>query len=414
MNKNYKIRRLERNDCAKFSTLMSFAYPGFAPKLAEKIFNFRMESGDAYIYGLFDGGDLLGSYRRHNFEMCFRGAKIKVAGLGGVAVDMRQKKKHICLEMIKEFHRQSVEDGYRLAALYPFRVEFYRKMGYGVVTRVRKFVFNSTDLPQGDAGACEFVESEAEYLEYYNKKAAEINGMIFRDATPFKLMRELGRPPKNRVGVRRNGRLTACMEFAFADFGKSSPFSYSIEVKETLYDAPEDLRALLAFLRAQSDQTKKIAVYSFDPDFWLSALDISSPEPGTALLDEFHIGETVGYGLMTRVLDAAGMREILASLKFNETSVEAVFVVEDDLIAANDMEFAVKIADGRFIDEPACASAPRIKISVEDFSIFLMGGTTLSSLARHSRRVACADAKLLRALDAAFALDRPPECWNVF
>lgn len=346
--------------------------------------------------------------------MCFRGARIKVAGLGGVAVDMRHKKKHVCLEMIKEFHRQSVEDGYSLAALYPFRVAFYRKMGYGVVTRIRKFVFNSTDLPQENAGACEFVETESEYLEYYNKKAAEINGMIFRDETPFKLMRELGRPPKNRVGVRRGGRLTGCMEFGFADFGKSNPFVYSIEAKELLYDSPEDLRALLAFLRAQSDQTKKIVVYSFDPDFSLSALDISSPESGTAILDEFHVGETIGYGLMARVIDAAGMRKILALREFNDTSADAVFIVEDDLIASNDTEFAVKIADGRFIDRPAGADAPRIKISVEDFSIFLMGGTTLSSLARHSRRIACADAKPLRALDAAFALDRPPECWNVF
>lgn len=406
------IRRLEIQDKASFSSVMGSAYPGFRTEFRDAIFDYRLSRDDALLYGAFVGERMAGSYRRHSFTMNLRGTRLPISGLGGVAVDVAYKKQHVCLEMVRDFHRESLLAGKVLATLYPFRTDFYAKMGYGLVSRLHAFTLDITDFPKGDFSACAAIDDPDVHRAYYNRKAAERHGLFLRTETFGELGRLLGMPAKKRIGVWREGRLTGACEYAFVGVSPANPFHYELELRELLYDTPEDLRALLHFVRAQDDQVRRVRLYTFDPDFALALDSMHAPVEGVNILDEFHMGETLGYGLMARVLDVRGLCEALGGADFNQVTAEAVFELTDDLHPENSGRLDWVLENGRLATRPAGAQAPKLALSIADFSALICGSISLSSLWRHAR-LGTQSPELLPALDRAFFAP-PFECWTIF
>ena len=356
-----KHRRLEAQDAAAFHRVTGNAYPGFTQELREKVFAYRMahpDLVDSVLYGTFDGEMMQGAWRFHRYDMNFRGQRLPVCGLGGVAVDMPFKKQKVCLTMVSGFHHQGLAEGYALALLYPFRASFYHQMGYGVCTHVYQHHLRLTDLPKGDKSLCGWIDDDAQWLAYYNKVAERTHGMFLRPPAFGQMASALGFPPKKRVGVWREGTLHGCMEIQAVGVSAANPFHYHFEVKELLYDEPSDLRALLAFLRDQEDQAESLVFYTFDPEFALSLEAHSDPVPGENILDEFHIGERKGYGMMARVLDLTTLRPVLEACRWNDVTLDVVFEVRDNLLAANNGPFGFTLEQGRLLQRSPNANAP--------------------------------------------------------
>ena len=409
------IRPLLATDQAAFTFLMSNAYPGF--KLSEDkravIFDYRLSHDDTVLYGSFDGETMVGSYRRHRYEMNLYGRMLPVSGLGGVAVDMPNKKEKVCLEMVKDFHRESLAKGAIFATLYPFDIGFYRHMGYGVCSVIYQYKMRIGDLPKGDKSGCAWITDTKEWLAYYNAYASRTHGMMRRPDDFGALGVLIGAPPKKRVGVWREGRMTGYMELDFQAIGAENPFHYRLDVREILADTPEDLGALLAFLRDQEDQVQELILHSFDPMLHLSLLSCRSTEPGKSILDEFHLGPRAGYGLMIRVLDLARLRTVLQDLRFGQADFEVVFDLHDDLLPQNNGPFPFVVERGRLVSRPASEKAVHIALEMADFSPFIAGAVSLTELHHHQKLQGCADAPLPE-LDRAFGLHKPLECWTIF
>ncbi len=410
------FRRLEPKDCDAFCRVSKSAYPGFADFPIEKLFKHRMDHPDDFdteLFGAFEDDKLLGSWRTHDFTMTFRGQNLPVLGLGGVAVDLPFKKQKVCLQMVEQFHRQALEQGRAMTLLYPFRASFYQAMGYGMASHLYRHTVRVTDLPAGDKSSCGWIEDREEWLAYFNTYASRTHGMIRRPQNFGHLAQALGFPKRNYVGVWRDGSLHGAMELAATDFAEQNPFRYHFTVKELLADEPCDLHALLAFLRAQEDQTQTVVLHSFDPDFGLAFQDHSDPTHEDTILEEFHIGESKGYGLMARVVDCEALLPTLKACRWGRESFELVFELHDSLLTRNHRSLDVVVEEGRWTDRAASSGAARIRMDIAEFSSLLMGASSLRALHRYGR-LSTTDEALLPLADRAFAVETPPECWTVF
>jgi len=78
--------------------------------------------------------------RTYKFDMNFSQTPITVGGVGMLAVDMLHKKEENAFHLIKYFYKMNKEEGNNLVMLNPFRVNFYKKMGFGIGTSVHQSI----------------------------------------------------------------------------------------------------------------------------------------------------------------------------------------------------------------------------------------------------------------------------------
>ncbi len=410
-----QIKKLERQDKHSFKHLSGVAYPGFNNELIGRVFDLRLNSQDTRLYGLFEDERALGIFRYHDFQMNFHGEMIPVSGLGGVAVDMVDKKEKVCLEMIKEFHEISLSQGAVFATLYPFRLNFYRKMGYGYGPRMQQYGLKIKDFPTGDKSDCFWLEPkhDDEWLDFYNRYANAHHGMMEKKYPDLKAQDELGIPRKKRIGVRREGRLTASATLKFVNIPKDNLFSYDLEISEIFYEESSDLKSLCAFIRAQEDQIENAIVIDFDEDLIYSLDNLNNPFDTSEIFGGAHVGQKVGYGLMYRVLDLERFVNILGKRDFNGANLSLVFNISDTMLEKNNRRFDLNLENGRISNTKSAQNSIEIKLDIADFSSLMMGSISLESLYRH-QRADISEPKKTPATDAALKPVEKPRCWTMF
>jgi len=136
-----KLRNEE--DFLHFVDIVIGAYPGRMDdsqptKEQLKALFMHNQNNDAAIhyYGLWEENKLVGGMRLHDFEMNLFSKMIPVGGIGLVAVDLLRKKEKMAKELIDHFFKVFLEKQVHFVALYPFRPDFYKKMGFGYGPKV--------------------------------------------------------------------------------------------------------------------------------------------------------------------------------------------------------------------------------------------------------------------------------------
>ncbi|MGD8623698.1 MAG: GNAT family N-acetyltransferase, partial [Anaerolineae bacterium] len=155
-----EIRKLVEDDLDDAVRIVGDAYPGWKivsaadrEKFKEQMSVRLRQDPTAALYGLFRDGTLLGTMALHDFVMNFLGTRLPVGGVGLVAVALDHKKEHVAKEMMAHFLRHCRAQGQPLAALYPFRPDFYRKMGFGYGTKMNEYRVRPDDFPRGASRA---------------------------------------------------------------------------------------------------------------------------------------------------------------------------------------------------------------------------------------------------------------------
>ena len=67
--------------------------------------------------------------------------QVDIGGVGLISVDLLHKKEHVAKNIMKAFHNHYRSQGVTLTALYPFRPDFYVKMGYGLGKKMNQYKF---------------------------------------------------------------------------------------------------------------------------------------------------------------------------------------------------------------------------------------------------------------------------------
>ncbi len=148
------IRKLPEEDLDEYVRIVYNAYPGFGldmEKLRGRMLKILKEDTVSNLYGLYREGKLLGGMRCLDLTMKLLSTKTVGGGVGLVAVDLLHKEEKVCKELITYFLKHYRKKGISIALLYPFRPDFYKKMGFGYGTKVNQYRIKPESLPKGDS-----------------------------------------------------------------------------------------------------------------------------------------------------------------------------------------------------------------------------------------------------------------------
>jgi len=416
------VRRLDKSELSLLVPIVANAYPSFGVhsaedqrKMAER-WAAQLTDPAVGFFGAFrreSDGALVGGMKLYDFPMNVYGAQVLTGGVGMVAVDFFAKKQRVAFDLIQFFVRHYRERGVALVELYPFRPDFYAQMGFGYGTRANEYRFAPASLPHGTGRAhvrALTAEDAPLVAECYERHQRGTHGMIARSREAWD--RVYARAESRFAGVVRDGRVEGYLIFTFKTAPSVNFLTQDLDVEELVYETPEALAELLAFLRSQADEIRRVVLRTQEEDFHLVASD---PRDGTAVMFPHvtHETNTQGVGLMYRVVDVPGFFAAVREHNFGGQTCRVQFTVRDSFLPENGGSVVVHFNEGRALVVGDGDSDVQVALDVADFSSLVMGSTPFAALHRTGRATA-SDAAYLTTLDRLFRVEQRPVCMTAF
>ena len=379
-----EIRQLRDDELDQFVSIARAAYPGVTVAADDLLERLRRTTGDQNpaisTYGGFRDGELLGVMRYLDFMMSFHGTMLPVGGMGFVAVDLLHKKQHVAKDLISGYMRHYRERGAPLAALYSFRPDFYRQMGFGYGTRINAYRLRSAAFPRGPHTNLRSLarESAPAILACHNRDVARTHGMFVRGEA---LMGHLLESTERRVVAYMAG--DTVQGYLIYQFERGANFiDNALEIVELIAEHPVALRELCAFIHVQADQVERVVWNTHDDQVHHL---VSDPRNGSGRLTPsvYHETNAQGIGMMYRLLDTAGFFRAVAGHRFGGESITLAISVRDSFLPENAGELVVRFESGRPTLDSSAQPDARISLSVEDLSALVMGSADFAALQRY-------------------------------
>ena len=346
-----KIRMIKEDELKRYAEIVFNAYPGFgvpdAEKAAEYIKKVLDSDHSPAPWGVFEDGEMAGGMLIDDFDMNFRSKNVAAKGVGLVAVDLTRKREKICREMIKSFIAQTADSACDFALLYPFRPDFYRKMGFGYSSSLKKYRIRTAAFPRkGDKSGIRLASDgdTGAITELYNAEAASTHGMIKRTIGDFERLMT----GKMRTAVHVSGKtIDGYMCFGFRKGHESNFTLNDLIVRELMVKAsdPAVTAAFHAFINSQSDQCVWTDITTFDDEFY-HLFDDPRDRDGALVSGVNHDSYRGGVGLMCRVTSPGGPAALFRDAELGGGDVDVLFKVSDTL-SGGPGEYAVSFRDGR-------------------------------------------------------------------
>jgi predicted acetyltransferase len=348
----------------------------------------------------------------HDFTMTLHSTQTLVGGVGLVAVDLAHKKEKVCKELIEFFLQHYRKKGACMTALYPFRPDFYRKMGFGYGTKVSLYKIKPGDLPRGKSrGHIQLLDKSdlRAIVNCYDRYAKRTHGMMKKCAYEF------GRYEKSitRIAGYKSGkRLLGYVAFTFKPLKPGNFILNDLRVEELIYENRDVLSELLTFLHTQADQINRILIYTEDDDFHFLPHD---PRDGSdeLLVPLYHQSSVQGVGIMYRVIDTVGLFEVLKNHSFGDQTCKLKISITDSFCRENQGSCIVHFRDGRPRIKKSARFDVEIRLDVSDFSSLVMGTADFESLFTYGL-VEISDDKYVGAVRKLFLTDHKPVCTTQF
>jgi predicted acetyltransferase len=417
------LRRLTEAEYDPFVRLAANAYPAWGVHSAEDrqrmVERLVARAGDPSVehYGAFREGALVGGMALYDFTMNVYGVQVPTGGVGLVAVDLLHKKERVAHDLVTFFWEHSRARQAPLAALYPFRPDFYKHMGFGYGAKTSEYRVQPANLslPQGSSKEHIAYLAGADLqpiFECYQRYQARRHGMMQRSEAEF--TRRLASSDHTIVGYRRDGRIEGYLIFAFKPVQPDNFIANDLYVAEWVYETPAALGELLAFLHSQSDQVRLIVVRTQDEHFHHLLRD---PRDGSGAVIPHvvlaHVSNTQGVGIMYRVLDTVGAFRALAAHNFGGQSCRLNVTLADSFFPHNAGSVAVHFDNGvaRIAEEDD--AEVEMRLDVAEFSSLLMGAVSFKGL--HAYGLAqISNPSWLDTIDRLFLAREKPMCLTAF
>ncbi len=408
-----EIRELTADELEESITLSARAYPGLELSNRTNRTHYREriiqadEDPTTRFQGLFEHGEMRGVMRWHDFTMNFFGIQTLAGGLGGVAVDLLHKKEKVAAEMVSVFLHHYKDRGAPVAALYPFRPDFYRRMGFGYGTPVLHYRFTPASLPRGSSKAnlVYLAHGDGQKLhDCYERFFLRTHGMMAR-RTQF-WHTALNDPGSQLIGVSRNGHLGGYLVFGFEKGRHDNFMSNTIHIRELVYDTAEDLSELLTFLQTQADQIETISYNTQDESFFYLLRDPRADAGAMLPRTIAHQDSTRGLGIMYRVLDIPGLLDTLSDHNFGGVTCRLRVDLRDSFFPENAGSHMIDVSDGAARLDRRAVPEVSLSLDIADFSSLVMGAVTLRKLAAYGLAT-LSDNRYLGRLDQMFGGPRP-------
>ncbi len=407
------IRKLKSSEFGKYVDIAARAYPGMELESPEKRKNILKRLRDSHkydptvkSYGNYRGRRLCGAIKLHDFEMNVFGAKARLGGGAFLAVDLPFKKEHVARELMQFFVGHFRKRGFPLAGLYPFRPDFYRKMGFGYGSKASRYVFKPAELPKGPT---------KEHIDYLTEKdfpammacsdkfGATCHGMFRRsnyEQTRF------FRQGMTVLGFRRGKKLEGYLAFTF-DSGPGTTFlRKDILIHEMIYHSREVLLEFLTFLNSQADQANHIVLTGVE-DFWHFMPHDPRNQSDHLMSPLGHETNTQGVGIMYRIINIPEYFKILKNHDFGGQTLNLKMEIDDSFLPENAREYVLSLKKGKVVLKSGGDYDVAIKLDIAEFTSLALGVVDFKDLYL-AMRAQISDESYLEAVTAVFHSAQKP------
>lgn len=279
-----ELRKAERADIRPLAELWTHAFPG-RRTVADRVR--QLETGIP-PYGidcswvLEDGRRIAGAFRTYRMTQYLAGAALPMMGLAAVAVAPGYRRRGLGKRLVRDALRLAYERGDVVSVLYPFRPDFYRSLGWGLVGELHRYRFRPEALAEYAGGPAVHLADPGDrgaIARCYARVARSANGPIHRDdrAWTYHLDALGAHPFVYREGDEVRGYLLAVYSRA------GSRARRALVVRELVAEDDVAYRALLGWIAEQRDQWPVVR-YDARPDerFDLRLRDPRPPGHGAA------------------------------------------------------------------------------------------------------------------------------------
>jgi len=407
-----RIRPLEPDDVPAWAVTNYNAYPSFYPHLEPMHDELRrvLALPGRTAYGAFDGDTLVGSYLLYDFEMNVTGRLVSCGGIGLVAVALDRRKQGIARGLIQHGLQRMRETQTPVSMLYPFRTDFYQRLGWGSVVEVREHQFKPSSMPAFPEASAVRKARESDragimacYATFLRTRPCVIHRTA-ADWTSF-----FGHQSRLFCVEGETG-IEGYLSLAFhRDERYSERLANRLVVTESVYTTPHALRAIVGFLASLADQVTRIRWFAPRDE----RLELFLTDPSNDERDElwrlYRVAYRVGVGLMLRVVDVR--QALVRRGSYNGVPLCIRWRIDDSQIPENAVPFTTTIAG----DQVTFAGDPELEVST-DISTFsqLYGGALSLSEAIWAQKATCSEPDAVSRFDAAFRTARGPFCLTFF
>ncbi len=385
------IRVLEEKDYAATADLVSMAYPGMGiqssekkQELVERFIREQKEHNGIQYYGCFNEADqLVGIYRRSDFECNINGQFQRIFGIGMVAVHILHKKEKVAFQLLSHFHEEARKEKVTLVALYPFSSSFYRKMGYGYGPikyefKIKPGSFNSygkKDLVQLLSPA-----DEEEIVAVYNKFAEKHHGMMKRT---WNERQHIKNAKTRYVGVRVEGQLIGALAFTLDPVKDSNFLHQNLVIHEWVWLSQKAYKQLAAWVHSQQDQVDRV-IYSTNNPAFIYSLNNPPNDSNHLIPSVYHEVARTGSGLMYRITEIFQFIEKMndQALRKPIQNTKIVVKIEDSFIPEQNGLFELSFFNEKWLARKLESEMeqPNIQITIQDLSAWWMGCVSIKEL----------------------------------
>lgn len=408
------IRKINEKDYAEYMRINCEAYPGMeiftAEERARYIDNMRQSTPDprSERYGLFRENNMVGCMKLYDYVMNVRGPLVSTGGVGAVAVDLMHKKAQVAKDMMVWYLDHYVERGYPMGLLWPFRPDFYHDMGFGLGARMFRYAAEPSSLPTGHGKEHVRFLSEDDIpalTDCHNRFVQLRHGMVAQTEIGFQQTMKQNKKTRY-VGADVDGRLEGYLSYAFK---KEAPDSFLVNdliVQEMVYLTPAALSEMLAFLRSQLDQVRKVVIHTGEDEFYFLLKDPRDGATGI-IYPTYQESHVAGVGVMYRVLNTRRLFEQMQPGAFGETDLRLKINIQDSFLPSNDGSLVMSFRNGEVHVTDDSDFDAEIGLDVSEFSSMLMGAVGFRSL--HTYGLATiSKPEMIDEVNRLFATSEPP------
>ena len=415
-----EIRKLSEKELRDYIEIVTNSYPGIMKTSTEvkeetlKRFIERQTDDDTLdYYGLFRNNKLIGGMRLHYHKMNLFSKIIPVGGVGLVAVDLLHKKEKVAKELIECFMKIFLEKGVNLVLLYPFRPDFYKKMGFGYGPKMHQYRIRPESFPKGHGKShLRFLSSEdkEKVNECYTGIAKRTNGLFLK--TTAELDGMFSNLENRMIGFDDGKEIKGYLLFSFEKRSQTNFIFNDLVIKEFIYDSPEALLEMSTFLHSQADQVDRIVWNTQEENVHFL---IDDPRNGSdnLLPSVYHESNISGVGLMYRIIDPKGIIEDLKAYNFNHITAKVKVNITDTMLTQNDGELILHSTEGRVQVLENGEYDVEISLDVSDFSSLLMGVVSFKELYLFGK-AKLSNPNYLNTVNSLFFTTDKPRCISVF
>ncbi len=334
----------------------------------------RITESDRVLVGTAADGSIAATAGAYSFDLSVpAGAPIGCAGITRVSVRADHRRRGVLRRMLQQLHRQALDRGEPVAALWPSEVPIYGRFGYGPSAACQDLEVSRSSAQlraPADPGPVELVDTaSARRLLPPLREAvrAQRPGLVSRTVAWWETVLDED-PPDARDGA--SPRFHAVLpDRGYAIYRVHQRWTDGapagrVEVSELHALDPEAAAALWALV-TDLDLTERIVARRrpLDEPLWHLLED-----PGRLRI-------TGHWGLHLRLLDVPA---VLAARGYAGED-RLVLEVDDELLAHNAGRFALCVEDGRAtcrrVDEPA-----DLVLDVRELATVVLGGFRLTAL----------------------------------